>query len=72
MEGAPCRYHEDHISGKGMNSVSHYNFVHKFFPMPQAMKILDALMQRQQWKKKRKTRENTSMTADESQKQERK
>ena len=28
MEGAPHRYHEDHIAGKGMNSLSHYNIVH--------------------------------------------
>ena len=30
MEGVPCRYHEDHIAAKGMNSLSHYNLVHKF------------------------------------------
>ena len=42
MEGAPRRYHEDHIAGKGMNSLSHYNLVHKFILMPQAMKIPDA------------------------------
>ena len=32
-------YHDDHISGKGSNSPQHYNLVHKFIPMPQAMKI---------------------------------
>ena len=31
-------YHEDHIAGKGENSLQHYNLVHKFIPMPQAMK----------------------------------
>ena len=31
--------HEDHIAGKGENSLQHYNLVHKFFPLPQAMKI---------------------------------
>ena len=31
--------HEDHIAGKGDNSLLHYNLVHKFIPMPQAMKI---------------------------------
>ena len=31
--------HEDHIAGKGENSLQHYNLVHKFVPMPQAMKI---------------------------------
>ena len=27
------------IAGKGNNSLQHYNLVHKFIPMPQAMKI---------------------------------
>ena len=31
-------YHEDHIAGKGDNSLQHYNLVEKFIPMPQAMK----------------------------------
>ena len=31
--------HEDHIAGQGENSLQHYNLVHKFIPMPQAMKI---------------------------------
>ena len=30
-------HHEDHIAGKGENSLQHYNLVHKFLPMPQAM-----------------------------------
>ena len=33
------KYHEDHIAGKGDNSLQHYKLVHKFIPMPQAMKI---------------------------------
>ena len=32
-------HHEDHIAGKGENSLQHYNLVHKFIPMLQAMKI---------------------------------
>ena len=32
-------HHEDHIAGKGENSLQHYNLVHKFIAMPQAMKI---------------------------------
>ena len=32
-------HHEDHIAGKGENSLQHYNLVHEFIPMPQAMKI---------------------------------
>ena len=42
LEGVPQRYHEDHIAAKGMNSLSHVNLVHKFIPMPQALKIPDA------------------------------
>ena len=42
MEGVPHRYHEDHIAGKGMNSLSRYSLVHKLIPMPQATKIPDA------------------------------
>ena len=37
-ESLPNR-HEDHIAGKGDNSLQHYNLVHKFIPMPQAMNI---------------------------------
>ena len=32
-------HHEDHIAGKGDSSLQRYNLVHKFIPMPQAMKI---------------------------------
>ena len=42
LEGVPQRYHEDHIAAKGTNSLSHYNLVHKFTPMPQAVNIPDA------------------------------
>ena len=42
MEGSLHKNHEDHIAEKGMNSLSHKNLVHKFIPMPQAMKIPDA------------------------------
>ena len=35
-------YHEDHIAGKGDNSLQHYNLVQKLIPMPQAMKIPEA------------------------------
>ena len=37
-ESLPTR-HEDHIAGKGDNSLQHYNLVHKFIPVPQAMNI---------------------------------
>ena len=39
MEESLPKCHEDHIAGRGDNSLQHYNFVHKFIPMPQAMKI---------------------------------
>ena len=32
-------HHQDHIAGKGENSLQHYNLVHKFISMPQDMKI---------------------------------
>ena len=67
MEGAPYRYHEDHIAGKGMNSLSHYNLVHKFIPMPQVMKIPDAKAAVE--KRMGKIREDTGIAADESQEQ---
>ena len=34
--------HEDRIAEKGFNSLSHYNLVHKFIPMLQALKTLEA------------------------------
>ena len=39
MEESLPKYHEDHIAGKGDNTLQHYNSVHKFILMPQAMKI---------------------------------
>ena len=31
-------HHEDHVAGKGDNSLQHYNLVYQFIPMPLAMK----------------------------------
>ena len=42
VEGAVHKYHQDHITEKGKNSLTHYSLVLKFIPMPQAVKILDA------------------------------
>ena len=39
MEGTAPRNHENHFAGKGNNLLHHYNLVHKFIPVPQAMKI---------------------------------
>ena len=52
MESVKKRNHEDHIVGKGYNSISHYNVVHKFILMPQVMKIPDAKAAAdKEWKK---------------------
>ena len=42
LEGAGHKPHQDHITAKGVNSVTHYSLVHKFIPMPQALKVPDA------------------------------
>ena len=42
MERTQQTYHEDRIAVEGFNSLSHYNLVRKFVPMPQAMKSPDA------------------------------
>ena len=39
MEGIEPRIHEDHIAGKGDNSLHHKYLVHNLIPMPQAMNI---------------------------------
>ena len=39
MGGSLPNHHEDHIAGKGENSLQHYKLVYNFIPMPQAMKI---------------------------------
>ena len=39
MGNSSANHHEDHVAGKGDSSLQHYNLVHKFIPMPQAMKI---------------------------------
>ena len=53
--------HEDHIAGRGNNSLQHYNLVHKFIPMPQAMKIpaAKAAVDKEWRKKKRNFRRGT-------------
>ena len=50
--------HENHIAGKGENSLQHYNLVHKFIPMLQAINILAAKAavdkERENWRKFRR------------------
>ena len=67
MEGSAHKNHEDHIAGKGRNSLSHNNLVRKFIPLPQAMKTPDANGSGRQ--RMGKTREKTGMPDHESQKQ---
>ena len=42
MGNSTPHHHQDHIAGKGETVLQHYNLVHKFIPMSQAMKILAA------------------------------
>ena len=57
MEGSQSKNHEDHIAGRGMNSLQHYKLVHKFIAMSEAMKISDAKAameeKRETWRKYR-------------------
>ena len=46
LEIAVHKHHQDHVTEKGTKSMNHYSFVHKFIPMPQAIKK----MQSQHWK----------------------
>ena len=60
MEESLPNYHEDHIAGKGNNSLQHYNLVHKFMPMPQSVKIPAAKAAvDKEWGKWRKFRRGT-------------
>ena len=47
MRESLLNHHEDHIAGKGDNSLQHYKLFHKFIPMPQTLKIPQ--QQKQQW-----------------------
>ena len=42
VESSPLAKHKDHSAGNGFTSMTHYYLVHKFIPMPQAMRIPDA------------------------------
>ena len=60
MENSIPSNHEDHIAGKGENSSQHYNLVHKFIPMPRAMKIPAAKAAvEKEWENWRKFRRGT-------------
>ena len=65
MEESLTNYHEDHIAGRGNNSLQHCNLVHKFIPMPQAMKIPAAKAAIRMWE----TWKDSGVEPDQSQKQ---
>ena len=65
MEDSLPNHHEDHVAGKGDKSLQHYNLVHKFIPMPQAMKIPAA---EAEWEKLGETGKHPGVGPDESQK----
>ena len=69
MEGSQNKNHEDHIAGRGMNSLSHYNLVHKFIPMPQALK--NTRCEGCSGERMGKIGKDTGMAADKSQKRKR-
>ena len=69
LEGVGHKPHQDHITAKGTNSITHYSLVHKFIPMPQATKIPDA--KNSSGERMGNIGGNTGMAADESQKQKR-
>ena len=66
MRESSPHHHQDHNAGKGDNSLQHYNLVHKFIPMPQAIKIPAAKAAvDKEWEKWRK---DSCVGPDESQK----
>ena len=66
-ESLQSKTHEDRIAGKGFTLMAHYNLVHKFIPMPQAMKIPDAkVVLDKEWKN---ARDNSSLGLGKSQEQ---
>ena len=58
--------HEDHIAGKGENSLQHYNLVHKFIPMPSSHE--DSGSESSGGQRMGKIGENFGVELDESQK----
>ena len=68
MEESLPNHHEDRFAGNGDNSLQHYNVVHKFIPMLQAMKIPAAKAAvDKEWDKQ--IRKDSGVEPDESQKQ---
>ena len=66
MERSQSKNYEDHIAGKGLNSLSTFILCTNLFL---CLKLWKYQMQRQQWRKNGKIGEHIGMAADESQKQ---
>ena len=65
MKGTEPRIHEDHIAGKGDNSLHHFNLIHKFLSMPQVMKITSAKEAvNKEWRKLEKIRRGICRNSD--------
>ena len=47
MGNSMPHHHEDHIAGKGENSLQQYNLVHKFIPVPQVMNAAQAAVDKE-------------------------
>ena len=46
IESVTTRIHDEHIAGKGDNSVLHHNLVQKFFPMKDLKKAIHQILQK--------------------------
>ena len=69
LEGTLHKDHGEHIAGKGINPLNHYNLVDTCIPMSKAMDILEATSS--SGERMGQTREDTRVATDESQIQER-
>ena len=65
LEGTLLKDHEDHTAGKGVNSLNHYNLVHKFMPLLKAMKTPDAkAVVEKEWKNQKKYRHDSGRKSE--------
>ena len=65
MEGSQNKSHENHIAGRGVNSLSHYSLVRKFIPMPSSNENIRC--KGSSGEIMEKTGQNAGIEADESQ-----
>ena len=67
-ESLQSRNHEDHIAGKGFTSMTHYNLVHMFIPMPSSDENFGC--QKLPWTRNGRTRDSSGVENGKSQEQE--